>query len=253
MARSLHNRFEGAFDRALKPLYRPLCRYAAKRVGTQDAEDVVQEALLAAWNARDDRDVVPPAAEFLAWLRRFVDYACADHLRRRFLHPVETLSETQANAIEQRPAPPPLAELLLGYRQELYRLLQTVPLTQRQHFCLSAWLDGKSQFQIAAILRVDPKTVWEHLDAATRKLSRAMKAEHIAILEVYYAEVHRPIYQAPETVGARLAREKLASHTLSSSPKASRPVAQIKSSSSAKRQDSVRQTKNIPSKRASRR
>ncbi|CEK19827.1 RNA polymerase sigma factor, sigma-70 family [Chthonomonas calidirosea] len=253
MARSLHNRFEGAFDRALQPLYRPLCRYAARRVGTQDAEDVVQEALLAAWNARDDRDVIPPPSEFLAWLRRFVDYACASYLRRRFLHPVETLTEAQEQTIEQRPAPPPLTELLLRYRQELYRLLQTVPLTQRQHFCLSAWLNGQSQFQIAATLRVDPKTVWEHLDAATRKLSRAAKTEQIAILEVYYAEVHRPIYQAPETVGARLAREKLAAYTPHSSPKASRSTAKAKPSSSAKRQDSVQQTKNIPSKRASRR
>lgn len=199
---------EDAFDRALRPLYAPLCRYAAKRVGAQDAEDVVQQALLAAWNARDDRTELPSQAELIAWLRRFVDYACASRLRALFLHPEEPFGEEVEKQLEQRPSPPPLIELQQAYRQELYRLVQTVPLTQRQRYCLCAWLAGQSQFQIAATLRVDTKTVWDHLDAATRKLKRAAISEKVAIMEAYYEDVNRSIYRPPESVGARLAREK---------------------------------------------
>lgn len=70
-----------AFDRLVTPALPRLRRYAALTVGhPEDAEDVVQDALLKAWNGLGSFD---EAAAFTTWLTAIVANTALDHLRAR--------------------------------------------------------------------------------------------------------------------------------------------------------------------------
>lgn len=198
-----------AFDRAIEPLYAPLCRYAAARCGAQEAPDLVQSALLCAWSVIERFDASQSPGRLLLWLRRFVDYACDDALRARARHPKEPLTDSLRRELEERPDDDP-ADLTAAYRTELRALIAHAQLTDRQKVCLHCWLDGWTQQRIAAELGLHPGTVWEHLEEAKRRLQRGRISQEIVIREVFEEEGRRTRYRAPEPVGAALAREHLA-------------------------------------------
>ncbi len=201
------------FDSAIAPLYPYLRSYAALRVGVQDAPDMVQQALIAAWLVRERFDARRPSAELLLWLKRFVDHMCREHLRK--------LNRTQARQVETEGCEHtlPLEELpelraeqtpdVELYRNELRRLLCITPLTSRQRLCLLAWLNGDTQQQIAARLGIRGATVWEHIGAAVERLKKNAVCPRIEAQEAFCEDGNRSLYHAPEPAGARITRDRV--------------------------------------------
>jgi DNA-directed RNA polymerase specialized sigma24 family protein len=196
------------------PLRSALWRCAAGRVGPDVADDCLFKALAAAWQVivRFNADDGPGA--LMNWLRRFVIHACDDYQRRRdrreALAPAVLLSsediEVQIAEIDLFVSP----VLQAAYVAELRVLIEVVPLTCRQSACLRAWLDGDTLEEIGEQLCIRNQTVWEHIVAGRRRLSRWTTGTHVQVLEVLQAEIGRTVYQAPTPTGAALAREALA-------------------------------------------
>lgn len=102
----------GAFEQ-LVDRHRPVVvRVAARIVGSDEAEDVSQDAFLRAFH-RVDR--FRGDAPFRTWLLRIAHNAALDHLRRRRAEPVdpETLDTS-----EESPSRPPAEQLEMRERTE---------------------------------------------------------------------------------------------------------------------------------------
>src|SRR5207253_6460632 len=72
-----------AFEQLALEVQRPLYRHAARMVGHDDAEDVVQDALLSAWKSLASFE----GTSFRAWVFRIVTSRALDRLRSRRRRP----------------------------------------------------------------------------------------------------------------------------------------------------------------------
>lgn len=134
----------------------------------EDAEDVVQEAALAAWQAVDRYD---PARAFRPWFLRIVSNAALDQVRRRRVRRAEVLSETVAH---RGPSPEDLADRAL-VRGHLGEALAALPERQRVAVVMFD-LEGFSHAEIAETLGVPEGTVRSYVFHARRALREALGA-----------------------------------------------------------------------------
>jgi RNA polymerase sigma factor (sigma-70 family) len=135
----------------------------------QDAEDVVQEAFLAAWYALPT--LAEPAA-FAGWLRSIVRHQAHRVLRRKQL---EVVPLTAADAV---PADAVAADDRVGRRGEIGRVLTAIgelPRTLREIVVLF-YVHDCSQQDIATFLGLPVTTVNNRLHAARAQLKRRMVA-----------------------------------------------------------------------------
>src|SRR6266566_7572390 len=72
-----------AFEQLALDIERPLYRHAARMLGHDDAEDVVQDALLSAWKSLASFE----GTSFRAWVFRIVTNRALDRLRSRRRRP----------------------------------------------------------------------------------------------------------------------------------------------------------------------
>jgi RNA polymerase sigma-70 factor, ECF subfamily len=72
-----------AFEQLAREIERPLYRHAARMLGQNDAEDVVQDALLSAWRSLASFE----GTSFRAWVFRIVTNRALDRIRSRRRHP----------------------------------------------------------------------------------------------------------------------------------------------------------------------
>src|SRR5947208_4920301 len=72
-----------AFEQLARDVERPLYRLAVRMVGLVDAEDVVQDALLAAWRSLGSFE----GSSFRAWIFRIATNRALDRLRSRRRRP----------------------------------------------------------------------------------------------------------------------------------------------------------------------
>ena len=72
-----------AFEQLALEIERPLYRHAARMLGPDDAEDVVQDALLSAWKSMASFE----GTSFRAWVFRIVTNRALDRLRSRKRRP----------------------------------------------------------------------------------------------------------------------------------------------------------------------
>jgi RNA polymerase sigma-70 factor, ECF subfamily len=72
-----------AFEQLAREIERPLYRHAARMLGQNDAEDVVQDALLSAWKSLASFE----GTSFRAWVFRIVTNRALDRIRSRRRHP----------------------------------------------------------------------------------------------------------------------------------------------------------------------
>jgi RNA polymerase sigma-70 factor (ECF subfamily) len=134
----------------------------------EEAEDVVQDAALAAWQAVDRFD---PTRAFRPWFLRIVSNAALDQLRRRKVREVEPLGDS----LPARTASPEDAAHRALLRDQLDQALADLP--ERQRVAVTLFdLEGYSHAEIASVLDVPEGTVRSYVFHARRALRAALRA-----------------------------------------------------------------------------
>jgi RNA polymerase sigma-70 factor (ECF subfamily) len=124
--------------------------------GDDEAEDLVQEALVHAWSRLRS---LRQAEKFPAWIRRIVARRCLAHGRRRRL-PAETVPAV--------PAPSPLERI------DVARVLRRLAPRQRAVVYLTL-VEGHSATEAAAMLGILPATARVHRHRALARLRAELK------------------------------------------------------------------------------
>jgi RNA polymerase sigma-70 factor (ECF subfamily) len=146
----------------------------ARRVGYgilgnwAEADDVVQDAALAGWQAIERFD---PTRSFRPWFLRIVANAALDQLRRRRIRDGEELNETLAS---RSPGPDVSADRAM-LRERINRAMAELPERQRVAVMLFDG-EGYSHAEIAAVLRVPEGTVRSYVFHARRALRKSLAA-----------------------------------------------------------------------------
>jgi RNA polymerase sigma-70 factor (ECF subfamily) len=158
----------GAFDVLVAAYMRPAFQMAYRVVGhREDAEDLLQESFLAAYQYLDSFDVARP---FGPWLNRIVLNRGANLRRSRTRR--QTEPETEAVSA----APSALDESTRTEARELLnRALAT--LSERQRLIVTLFdVDGLTSTEIGERLELAPGTVRWHLHEARRVLRGALSS-----------------------------------------------------------------------------
>ena len=156
----------GAFDALVAAYMRPAFQVAYRVVGhREDAEDLLQESFLAAYQYLDSFDVERP---FGPWLNRIVMNRGANLRRSRMRRQTEPEVESVS------PAPSALDESTRTEARELLtRALAT--LSERQRLIVTLCdVDGLTSTEIGERLEIAPGTVRWHLHEARRVLRGAL-------------------------------------------------------------------------------
>jgi RNA polymerase sigma-70 factor (ECF subfamily) len=143
--------------------------YFRKRLAARfaaDAEDLVQEALLALHARRATYD---PARPFTAWVHAIARYKLTDHLRRRYDQPAATLDETESVVADDDN----------GRRDaqlDLTRLLAVLPARPR------AWIrgvriEGRTIAEVAADAGLSESAVKVGIHRGLRALASKVQAK----------------------------------------------------------------------------
>ena len=135
-----------------------------------DAQDVVQDALVAAWQHLDG---FAGASTFATWLTRIVINHC--HNLRRGHHPTEPLDEESADALGEAGRPgfsAPGVEGEVVARRHLAAVQEAIvalPFDQRTALVLSTVV-GSSHVETAAVLGISEQAVRVRVHRARRAL-----------------------------------------------------------------------------------
>lgn len=150
-----------AFEQLALEIQRPLFRHAARMLGPDDAEDVVQDALLSAWKSLSSFE----GTSFRAWVFRIVTNRALDRLRSRRRHPELPLDppadeDDAAGWAEPVAGGPELADVAAD--REALRVveeaLETLPAEQRAALLLRD-VEGFAYEEIATITSTEIGTV----------------------------------------------------------------------------------------------
>jgi RNA polymerase sigma factor (sigma-70 family) len=159
--------FAALFDRHADEMH----RYAARRLGLDDAADVVSEVFLIAFRKRAGYDVSRPDAR--PWLYGISARVISQHLRadgRR----ARALAATAA----PRPAELPVDDITdritaAQLRPRLLSVLDQLPVADRELVLLVAWA-GLSYEEAARALEIPQGTVRSRLHRARARIRRAL-------------------------------------------------------------------------------
>jgi RNA polymerase sigma-70 factor (ECF subfamily) len=167
LARAASRGDQDAFGRLVLDHALTARRVAYSVLGDWDeAEDVVQDAALSAWQAVDRYD---PSRAFRPWFLRIVSNAALDHARRRKVRRTEMLSEAEPH---RGPMPDRVTDQAL-LRGHLDRAIGELP--ERQRIAVTMFdLEGFSHAEIAESLGVPEGTVRSYVFHARRALRRAL-------------------------------------------------------------------------------
>lgn len=162
------------FDALVQPHRRALHLHCYRMVGSfAEADDLVQETLLRAWNAREDFDANSGETGMRRWLYRIATNACLDHLR------VTSRQATSVRSFAEipwlQPYPDALLEeaavtresITLGY----LALIQRLPPRQRAAFVLCELHDW-SAAETASLLETTVAAVNSSLQRARATVER---------------------------------------------------------------------------------
>lgn len=150
-----------AFEQLALEIERPLYRHAARMLGQDDAEDVVQDALLSAWKSLPSFE----GTSFRAWVFRIVTNRALDRLRSRKRHPelpLEPPSESDDAVSWAEPVAPGPELADLAADREALRVVEdalaTIPADQRAALLLRD-VEGFAYDEIATITSSEIGTV----------------------------------------------------------------------------------------------
>jgi RNA polymerase sigma-70 factor, ECF subfamily len=151
------------FDRLLEDTFDRVLRYALRRGGEADAEDVVAETYLVAWRRRGD---VPEPPEDVLWLfgvaRRQLANARRSERRRHRLR----LTLARERPVGAAPAQDPRVEAVRD-------ALQQLPDADAELLRLLAW-EGLSQREAAAVLDTTENAIALRASRARRRLAELL-------------------------------------------------------------------------------
>lgn len=133
-----------------------------------EADDVVQDAALAGWQAIDRFDT---ARAFRPWFLRIVSNAALDQLRRRKVRDNESLDDS----IPSRSAGPDLVTDRTMLRARLEAAMALLPERHRVAVMLFDG-EGYSHAEIATVLQVPEGTVRSYVFHARRALRKSLAA-----------------------------------------------------------------------------
>lgn len=159
-----------AFAEIMKRHRAPIYRLIRGYVGDpEEAVDLVQDCFTSAFKSLDRFDQARP---FRAWLSTIAINKCRDWSRRRA---VRQLIHGPATALQQAAVPDPAPQLdeATEDRQELDRLwraLADLPRSLKEPLILQT-IEGLSQAEAAAVLRISEKAVETRIYRARRKLA----------------------------------------------------------------------------------
>lgn len=149
------------FARWVEPHLTAMTRYAGRQVGPADRDDVVQEALIRAWQRWSTYDASRGAA--VAWLLGIVADRCRRHRTRQPAATVVELVDTGA--------PPPQAPDV-----DLERAVAGLSRRQRQAVDLHYFV-GLDVATVAEVMRCAPGTVKATLHQARARLRELLGDE----------------------------------------------------------------------------
>ena len=136
----------------------------------EDAEDLVQDAFLAALQHIDSFDLSRP---FWPWLSRIIVNRGLDQVASRSARSIDALNE---DVSDTRPTPADFAEHR-EIRDEFHRTLLALP--ERRRLVVQLFeVDGFSVAEIAKLLDSSPATIRWHLHMARRQLRNALAPLH---------------------------------------------------------------------------
>jgi RNA polymerase sigma-70 factor (ECF subfamily) len=148
-----------------------LHRYAGRRVGADDADDIVAAAFLAAFRARSRYDLTRPDAR--PWLFGILTKEIARR-RRTEQARLRALARTCADRPTAGPADQVAASVSAqAVRHALARALRSLPPADRDVLLLTAWGE-LSYAEIAEALGIPVGTVRSRLNRARRKVREAL-------------------------------------------------------------------------------
>jgi RNA polymerase sigma-70 factor, ECF subfamily len=157
-----------AFEQLARDIERPLYRHAARILGQDDAEDVVQDALLSAWKSLASFE----GTSFRAWVFRIVTNRALDRLRSRRRRPELPLDPPveDDDAVGWAEPAAPGAELAdLAADREALRVVEealgTLPAEQRAVLLLRD-VEGFAYEEIATITSTEIGTVKSRIHRA---------------------------------------------------------------------------------------
>ncbi|MGI5167637.1 RNA polymerase sigma factor [Spirillospora sp. CA-253888] len=162
-------RFAALFERHHAEIH----RYAARRIGTVAADDVVAETFLAAFRRRSAYDLARPDAR--PWLYGIATTLVARHRRAEVRH-LRAVARTGVD-----PLPEPMAERVVSRvaaqqgERDLARALAGLNRGDRDVLLLVAWGDLSYQ-EVARALDIPIGTVRSRLNRARRRLRAALGA-----------------------------------------------------------------------------
>lgn len=163
-------RTRAEFETLIERYQDPLVRYAFRRLNqVQDAEDVVQDVLVRAYNQVGDGQRIASA---IAYLYRMTANTCTDALRRR----KRERRFTERASVDPKPAEKRnVADeaARLEDLQRIERMVARLPRRQAEVVRLRVW-DGLSFEQIAQVLECPIGTVKSRFRYALVKLRNVM-------------------------------------------------------------------------------
>lgn len=160
---SLRRGNKRAFDTFFLRYYPLLCGYATQFVGTNDAEEIIQDMMVGIWERRGEMVV---ESSLHGYLFRAVKNRCINHLDKLRLH--EQVHSFMASNWQSQFEDPDfyVVEELTGKIEEA---LAKLPATYREAFMLNR-IDGKTYQEIATTLGVSSKTVDYRIQQALKSL-----------------------------------------------------------------------------------
>ena len=162
------------FMKLYETVYQDLYRVAYYYLGNgADAEDAVQDAVLAAW---ENFGKLRRKEAFRAWIFQILANVCKKSLRRRALRGYPSESPLQEGNAEKGTA----AEGDLTERLEILELLSGLDEEERMIILLSVFGGYKGE-EIAGILKRRHSTVRSRYRRALKKLERKLQQEEESV------------------------------------------------------------------------
>jgi RNA polymerase sigma-70 factor (ECF subfamily) len=153
---------------------RPVFAMAAHLLGSDEAEDVVQETFLRLWLKADQFD--PERGSFAAWFMAIARYEALARLRRSSLERRFSVAKDVENILATRADPGPGTEETVWGRERgelVLRALDELPTEQRTVLVL-AYFGDLTQSAISERLQVPLGTVKKRVSLGMQKLRTAL-------------------------------------------------------------------------------
>jgi RNA polymerase sigma-70 factor, ECF subfamily len=191
-----------AFARLVDLRLLPAFRLARAILGTtEEAEDAVQEAFIAAWRALP---TLHDPERFDAWFSRIVVNACRMAMRRRPHVTVIPIDDVAADRMDETASVERLVDV-----EALHRALDTLSFQERAILALR-YLEDRPLASVAAILEIPVGTAKWRLSEARASLRRAMAAA--GELPAQAGPAPGPLRSGPTTTPVRVPARSQPNH-----------------------------------------